>query len=200
MEWEESCLHFCNPLSGSLRKPRVPPSGHHHPKPHSGPFLPPSPCFRTSLLLTLEGHKVREVHSCHGSWLSLDVKQRPCNHPAVLWECPVQELVPGTEFNFNGHWPSHHKAETGVGPVVEAGHGEVNCGKNGEKWTLNYSTQIHWASTRSCARHYGSCRVALSPDVEVKWIWVWILTPLLSDCGSLRMILNPPNLSFPICN
>ena len=64
-----------------------------------------------------EGHKVREEHGCHSAWFSLDVKQRPCSQPAVLWEIPVQELVPGTEFNFNGHWPSHLKAETRVGPV-----------------------------------------------------------------------------------
>ena len=54
---------------------------------------------------------------------------------------------PGTEFNFNGHWPSHLKAETRVGPVVEAGHGQVNAAKNREKWTLDYCTQTHWAPT-----------------------------------------------------
>ena len=135
-----------NPFSVSLRKPWVPLRTSPL-KPFSGSFLPPSPCFRLSLLLTLEGHKVREEHHCHRTWFSLDVKQRSCNQPAVLWEIPVQELVPGTEFNFNGCWPSHLKAETCVGPVVEASHGQVNSAKNGKKWTLDYCTQTNWAPT-----------------------------------------------------
>lgn len=98
--------------------------------------LPPYP----SLLFTLESHKVREVHSFHGSGLSLDVQQRPCHHPAVLWVDLTQELVPHTEFNLSGHRFSHHKAETRVGPAVGASYREVNSGKKREKQTLTSRT------------------------------------------------------------
>ena len=61
----------------------------------------------------------------------------------MLWEIPAQELVPGTEFNFNSRWPSHLKAETRVWPVVEAGLGQVNAVKNEEKWTLEKAMATH---------------------------------------------------------
>lgn len=121
-----------NPLSVSKEAPSSSPSM----LPSKAPFRPVLSTITSlhpSLLLTLEDHKVREVHSCHSSWLSLDVKQRPYHHPAVLWDSPVQELAPGTEFNLDGHWPSHHKMETCVGPAVGASHGEVNSGRNRER-------------------------------------------------------------------
>ena len=160
-----------NPLSVSLRKPGVPLRTSPL-KPFSGSFSPLSPCFRLSLLLTLEGHKVREEHHCHSTSFSLDVKQRSCNQPAVLWEIPVQELVPSTEFNFNGCWPSHLKAETCVGPVVEASHGQVNSAKNGGSghWITVRRLTEHLLGAWPCAGHYGSYRVAMSPDVDVRWV------------------------------
>lgn len=86
---------------------------------------------------------MREVHSRQGSWLGLDVKKRPCRHPAVLWGRSVQELVPGTEFNLDGHWPFCHKLETCVGPVVGAGHREAHSGRRRERQTLTYSAPAH---------------------------------------------------------
>lgn len=77
-------------------------------------------------LVTLESHKMREVHSSHRSLLSLDVEQRPGHHVTVLQGSPVQELAPGTECNLDCHCPCHHKVESCVGTVVGTSHGQLN--------------------------------------------------------------------------
>ena len=77
-------------------------------------------------LVTLEIHKVREVHSSHSSLLSLDVKQRSSHHVTVLQGSLIQVLTPGTESNLNGYFPCYHKVKSYVGTVVGTSHRELN--------------------------------------------------------------------------
>lgn len=170
---KESCCHFYNFLVVCLRKPQTPPQdiaiGSLF-QAHSLTITFP----HTSLSLTLEGYKVREVHSCHSFWFSLDVKKRPCNHPAVLWDNLVQELVPSTELNLNGHWPFHHKVETHVGSVVGTRYREINSGDSRELdielITLHKLTD-YLLDARPYAAHWVSSRVATSSDVTARRIW-----------------------------
>lgn len=162
---------------------------------HNYHHLPPYP----SLLFTLESHKVREVHSFHGSRLSLDVQQRPCHHPAVLWVDLTQELVPHTEFNLNGHCFSHHKAETRIGPAVGASYREVNSGKKRERQTLIART--HWAPAgcqtpcRGLWIRYSGFKPRLRNQMDLHF------SPGSSalDCGSLSKSFNLPVFGFLIC-
>ena len=80
-------------------------------------------------LVTLESHKMREVHCSHSSLLSLDVKQRSNHHVTLLQGSLVQELAPGTEFDLYCHCPCHYKVESCAGTVVGTSHGQLNSGR-----------------------------------------------------------------------
>lgn len=194
VEWGEA-VSTSVILSVSLRQPWAPPSGCCHPRPIS------TTCPLTLPLAYLGGTQSEGGTQPPGllarPWCQKEALQAP--------SCSVGQICPGTgpRHRIQSRWSLALLPQTGDlcwASGRSRPQGSALWEEKGETDTdLLCTSPLSTCWLPDPTQDTGSSRVATSPGVRARWIWVCVLASLLSDCGPLSKPLDLPNLSLLIC-